>query len=156
MAHREIALGRRHPQIGAPCVKDHRKVLRRRADADLSEVLSVHVILEGDNLATVRPVRSVRPVWTVRPVLEPETPLQTAILRAAGETRGEPAGLVQWPLSQPDLEKAVRRGRKRDGGQNGDEKARRENSTQPHRASSELGHHRCPQKVIFFTAENWY
>lgn len=76
LVHREIALGRWHPQTGAPCVKDHREVLRRGADADLPKVLGVHVVLEGDDVSLVmpvrpvRPIRSVWPIWSGGPVLE--------------------------------------------------------------------------------------
>lgn len=45
---REIALGRRDPQIGAPGVKNQSEALRRRSDSDLPKVLHVHVIIQQD------------------------------------------------------------------------------------------------------------
>lgn len=117
LAHREIAFGGRNPQIGAPGVEDHREILRRGTDPNLPEVLSVHVVLEGDNVAVVRLRRSVRAVLKTGTVAEEGAILtggqDTELLRVR-QPRSEPAVPVQWPLLQPNPDEAVGGTRKTD------------------------------------------
>lgn len=111
MACREIALGGRNPQIGAAGVENHREVLRRRADPDLPEVLSIHVVLEGDNVAAI----GSRGFVQARIEAETISVEGEAILtRGWGkeplgtrQPRREPAVLVQRPLLQPDPDEAI-------------------------------------------------
>lgn len=49
-AHREDALRRRNPQIRATRIKNHGELLRRGTDANLPKVLSVQIVLEGNNI----------------------------------------------------------------------------------------------------------
>lgn len=142
MAYREIALGGRNPQIGAAGVENHREVLRRRADPDLPEVLSIHVVLEGDNVAAI----GSRGFVQARIEAETISVEGEAILtRGWGkeplgtrQPRREPAVLVQRPLLQPDPDETVGR----DGEAQRDDhkekkKACRKSFARPHRAGFE-------------------
>lgn len=50
---REIALGRRDPEVGAPGVEHDGELLRRGADADLPVILGIRVIGERHNARVV-------------------------------------------------------------------------------------------------------
>jgi len=82
-SNREVALGGRHPEVGAARVEDDGELLRGRADADLPKVLRVHVVLERDDVARAKGVGAAE----ARPLL-------------GGEARGDAAVLVDRALLQ--------------------------------------------------------
>jgi hypothetical protein len=96
-AHREVALGGRHPEVGAAGVEDDGELLRGRADADLPKVLRVHVVLERDDVALVARAKGVGAA-EARPLL-------------GGEARGDAAVLVDRALLQRDPHQPLGRGR---------------------------------------------
>lgn len=97
--HREVALGRRHPEVGAASVEDDGEFLRRSADANLPEVLRVHVVLQRHDVAlTPAAAKGVgaAEAQPARPFL-------------AGESRGDAAVLVDRALLQRDPHQTLRR-----------------------------------------------
>ena len=103
--HREVALGGRHPEVGAAGVEDDGELLLRRADADLPKVLRVHVVLKRDDVAVVA-----ARAQGVGAAEEEALPL------LGGEARGDAAVLVDGLLLQRDPHQALRRRRRGEQG----------------------------------------
>lgn len=110
-----MALGGRHPEVGAPGVEDDGEHLRRRADGDLAVVLRVEVVLQRHDVALGLSPRLPRggPGGVVGE--EAVAPREEPLGILPGEVAPDAAGLVDLPLLQRDADHALRRRRREEG-----------------------------------------
>jgi len=116
-AHRCVALGGGHPEVGAAGVEDDGERLRRRADADLAVVLRVEVVLQRHDVALLLGLGLVQ--------------RGGGVIAAAAEEAAAPLGMeaavaVRRQLLQRDADQALCRRGEEDQQQRGGEEEEEE------------------------------